>query len=115
MAEAFDAIESHSTIQVDATDYWWENRLQGEMPYADPFLRFCNYYALGKDVVTLQNYEATLPYFPVNLRETGSEMPDYLLLWVDPDTDITDPVKDFTGYDLVYTSKIIRLFYKIPE
>ena len=112
MAAAIDKIEPHSTIQVDVTNYWPAHLTKGRMPHADPFIRFPNYYALGKDVVSLQNYESNEPYFPMQVRKIDLPKPDYGLMWVDPDLDDDDEGKGFPGYELIHSSPRIRLFRK---
>ncbi len=62
----------------------------GRIEHVSPFLYVATYAMLeSRDVAFLANYEASLPYFPVNYRESWAEgrssvasiLPDYVLAW----------------------------------
>ena len=66
-----------------------------------------SYLALNEDVVSLDNYEARLPDFPVTFRrDAPARPPDYVLVWNDA------RVRNVSGYRILYTGEEIRLFVR---
>ncbi len=86
-----------------------------DLKYVAPFHHSPCYYALAaKDVVYLNNYEARIPYFPVNWKSHPSkedkENADYVLIWHDPGDNKDKDMEKYKGrYDLVHTSRRVKL------
>ena len=86
----------------------------GDVKYVDPFHHSPCYYALAaKDVVYLGNYEARIPYFPVNWKSHPSkedkENADYVLIWHDPGDDKEEELEEYKKkYNLVHTSRRVK-------
>jgi hypothetical protein len=49
--------------------------------FVRPFLHMDAYYALGRDVALLTNYEITFGHFPIRAGEAPFEDPDYVVAW----------------------------------
>lgn len=88
---AMDYVRPHSTLY----------RLGG---HAET-LHVGSYLALQQDVVSLDNYEAHLPDFPVAFRrDVPKRPPDYLVVWSDA------RVRNVSAYRILYSAGDIRLF-----
>jgi hypothetical protein len=90
MVTSVGAVEPHSTLRLvyperNGPEQRTSDEL-GEILHVSPFLYVATYALLdSKDVAFLANYEATLPYFPVNYRagwpEGAGVPPDHVLAW----------------------------------
>ena len=126
MLTAIDLIEPHTTLAVHPTE--WNGPEQrtsdriGEIKYTAPFLHVAALYCLEKDVAYMSNYEAGLPYFPINYRsgwltDTYRSSADYVLGWRYRDhTDLEAMARDsgqpklVGNYDRIHTGKHFSLY-----
>jgi hypothetical protein len=87
MTAAIDHIEPHSILAPRVIDDK-SSTFFGELVGVNPFRHPPAYYALGKDVVLLDNYEAAHSYFPINWKKKYADpkkrfeiKADYILAW----------------------------------
>ena len=94
--------------------------------YVEPFTHVVDYYCLNNGCVSLSNYEAQFPYFPLNWTEKIPEVIHYIVAWKLDETDpeasgndikgthgldvreITDSLR--TDYDLIHSTENLKLY-----
>ena len=88
MTTAVDKIEPHSTLTFRSS--LWDGPAHrtspyiGPIKYTSPFLHVPAFYCIGNGAVFLNNYEAELPYFPINYKTNPDrwiKSADYVLAW----------------------------------
>ena len=88
MTTAVEMIEPHSTLTVRSSLWDGPNHRTssyiGPVKYTSPFLHVPAFYCIDNGAVLLNNYEAELPYFPINYKtdpDRWQQSADYVLAW----------------------------------